>query len=108
MGKKTSSEDFMNLLDDQETSGKAMAFDPAKKRTSSERKFKTTGPKPAMKIGTYQLGPVQQELVEFVINRTPTFVTKWATSDEAKHLMERVGHSYSRVKHVWRGIRKQR
>lgn len=105
MGKKTSSEDFMNLLDDQDGAAETMAFDPAKKSGFQKKPGSSARSRPSMKIGGYQLGPVQQELVEFVLKRTPAVVTKWATSSEAKLLLGRVEHSVVKVRRALQSLR---
>jgi hypothetical protein len=58
---KISSKDFLNLLDDQESSKEKAAFKP----------------KPAVEK---KLGPVQKELLDLVLSKTPPSVAKWATT----------------------------
>jgi hypothetical protein len=62
--KNISSDDFLNLLADQETS-EVMAFQPKKVKPSSGG------------VAEDKLGPVQRELLEFALDSAPTFVSKW-------------------------------
>jgi hypothetical protein len=76
--KKTTSQDFLNLLSDQEEGSEKMAFTPV----SSKRRRKMSKPR---------LSPIQKELIDFVIQRTPKSLTQFISSDLADQIATRLG-----------------
>lgn len=82
--KKTSSKDFLNLLDEQEVIKDRIAFEPPKKK----RKTKAT--KKTYTIRGIELGVLQSEWVNFAINNTPQFVKDAITSKPAQEILTRV------------------
>jgi hypothetical protein len=80
--KKISSQDFMNLLDEQENSTERIAFKPRKVTEAPKAK----------------LGPVQKELLDLAIGFTPKFIADWAKSEAAQKWVDRIGVSVGEIK----------
>jgi hypothetical protein len=59
--KKISSEDFLHLMDDQESRSEKAAFQPPKSARRARRKKRT-------------FSPVQKELIDFAISLSPKFI----------------------------------
>lgn len=92
--KKISSQDFLNLMDEQESRLEKPAFNPAQKITPKKTKKKT---RIALFGGRYTLTPVQEEWFQFAVAKTPRFVKKLATSPAARKLVSRVETRLSRL-----------
>jgi len=92
--KKISSQDFLNLMDEQEAGPEKMAFNPAKE--IKPKKVKVKAVKPELFLGRFKLTPMQQEWVKFAEARTPRFVKDLVTSPTAQRLVEQVEHRLNR------------
>ena len=84
--KKISSQDFLNLMDEQEVAPEKMAFNPTKapNRKAKKTKAKT---KDTRLLGRYKLTPMQEEWVQFAVARTPKFVKDIVASPGAQKIV---------------------
>jgi hypothetical protein len=94
--KKISSQDFLDLMDEQVVAPEKMAFNPSKKPSSASTK-KAKTPETILLLGRYKLTPVQEELVQFALNKTPKFVINLVSSPVARTLLERAQATVERL-----------
>lgn len=94
--KKISSEDFLNLLDDQEAAPTKRTFEPQKKKSKKD--------KIRLKFGKHQLSPVQDELLRLVLAKTP-LVSRYAKPDKIQDFADRLDQSLSEVKTTFQRVR---
>jgi len=85
---KISSQDFLNLMDEQEVAPEKMAFNPTKKTTP--KKLAKAKKKSVLFLGKYKLTPLQEEWVQFAVARTPKFVVDLVSSPAAQKLVSRI------------------
>lgn len=85
--KKISSQDFLNLMDEQDDAREKMAFNPKKKATPRKVKAKK---QPEPLFGNYKLSPLQEEWLKFAVARTPKFVVDFVKSPAAQKLVAEV------------------
>lgn len=85
--KKSSTQDFINLLDDQELANEKPPFKPAKaKRTQNAGKSASQ----ARSKSSFRLTPMQKEWLRFAAGRCPEFITRAVTSDRAVNFLEKI------------------
>jgi|GEM_PF-2393844 len=94
--KKISSQDFLNLMDEQEAGPEKMAFNPAKE-IKPKKAAKVKAAKPELFLGRFKLTPMQQEWVKFAEARTPRFVKDIVGSPTAQRLVERVENKLHQI-----------
>ena len=85
--KKISSQDFLNLMDEQDSSSEKVPF--AQKSKPKPQRLKSKK-KPIQILGRYTLTPMQEEWVQFAIARTPKFVWNLVASPTAQKLVDKV------------------
>lgn len=94
--KKISSQDFLNLMDEQESGPAKMAFNPAREIKPKRVRTKMK-PQPELLLGRFKLTPIQQEWLKFAEARTPRFVREIVASPTTQFFVKKIESQLTRL-----------
>jgi hypothetical protein len=89
MGKKTSTDDFLEFLDEQEETKGPAAFKPPPQKRRSQRR----------------LSPMQKEWLDLALKYAPAPVSRFARSPKAQHLLEDAEAKLAELQGHWTRIK---